>query len=47
MSEGQRISQCCLCFEDKIIQEVLRQILETVYEPMFSDNLRNKLGGRG
>jgi group II intron reverse transcriptase/maturase len=25
-------------FEDKIIQEVIRQILEAIYEPLFSDN---------
>jgi len=26
------------CFEDKLIQEVVRQILEAIYEPLFSDN---------
>ena len=26
------------CFEDKLLQEVIRQILEAVYEPLFSDN---------
>ena len=26
------------CFEDKLVQEVVRQILEAIYEPLFSDN---------
>ena len=26
------------CFEDKLVQEVMRQILEAIYEPLFSEN---------
>lgn len=26
------------CFEDKLLQEVIRQLLESIYEPIFSDN---------
>lgn len=26
------------CFEDKLLQEVVRQILEAIYEPLFSEN---------
>ena len=26
------------CFEDKLVQEVVRQILEAIYEPLFNDN---------
>lgn len=26
------------CFEDKLLQEVIRQLLESIYEPIFNDN---------